>query len=169
MIPFGTFCSGIGAPEVASHGLGFEPIFNSEIESFPSRVLAHHWPTVPNLGDFTKIGSDWLDKIRILVAGTPCQAFSVAGLRNSLDDERGNLTLEFVKKVHAARHLFCALWENVPGVLSTDDNAFGCFLGALVGANDPLLPTNTPPPWTINPGLALAQGRKISHSRRRRE
>lgn len=140
-IPFGTMCSGIGAPEVAlGLGLGWRPVFFSEIEPFPSSVLAHHWPAVPNLGDFTLVDSEWLDRVRVLVAGTPCQAFSLAGKRLSLNDVRGNLTLSFVDKVHAARFLFAALWENVPGVLSTKDNAFGCFLGGLVGADAPLLP-----------------------------
>lgn len=138
MIPIGSFCSGIGAPEVAARGTPFHPVFFSEIDAFPSAVLAHHWPDVPNLGDFTAIDDRWLQRIQVLIAGTPCQAFSFAGLRKSLEDARGNLTLEFVRKVHAAKSLFCAAWENVPGVLSTDDNAFGCFLGALVGADDPL-------------------------------
>lgn len=89
-----------------------------------------------HLGDIT--AKDFTERaalVDLLVAGTPCQAFSVAGLRGSLADTRGNLTLRFVEIVHAIRPRI-TLWENVPGVLSTDDNAFGCFLAGLVGAND---------------------------------
>ena len=135
-----TVCSGIGAPEVASAGLGFRHVFMSEIEPFPSAVLAHRWPDVPNIGDMTKInGAAWNGKVGLLVGGTPCQAFSVAGLRNSLDDERGNLTLKFVELCNDIRPGFI-LWENVPGVLSTKDNAFGCFLAGIVGEGVPLVP-----------------------------
>lgn len=142
--------------------LGWEAVAFSEIEKFPSAVLAHHYPTIPNLGDFTKIDVRQLGHVDILCGGTPCQAFSVAGLRNSLADARGNLTLSFVRLAHelagiaeerpdvgpvhggeqqqpwAGNGLRNIVWENVPGVLNTKDNAYGCFLGALVGASDPL-------------------------------
>jgi len=145
-IVFGSFCSGIGAPEVAWHDvLGWESKFVSEIEPFPSAVLKARWPNVPNLGDFTAIPAEQMQGLDVLIAGTPCQAFSVAGLRQSLSDDRGNLTLSYVKHIHASRSLFCAAWENVPGVLNTSDNAFGCFLGALVGADDPVIPCSPPP------------------------
>lgn len=134
---FGSMCSGIEAASVAWEPLGWRAAFVAEIEAFPSAVLAHHWPDVPNLGDFTRIEIERYP-IELLVAGTPCQAFSVAGARRSLGDERGNLTLQFVKLVHASRTLRWVVWENVPGVLSTKDNAFGCFLGGLVGADVPL-------------------------------
>ncbi len=134
---YGSVCSGIEAASVAWHPLGWQPMFFSEIEAFPSSVLAHHWPDVPNLGDFTTIeGAAW--PIDVLVGGTPCQAFSMAGLRKGLNDARGNLTLSFVELVHATVTLRYALWENVPGVLSDDTNAFGCLLAGLVGADDPL-------------------------------
>ena len=96
-----------------------------------------------NLGDIT--AADFIDKARafghlnLLVAGTPCQAFSVAGNRRSLEDARGNLTLRFVEVVDAIEP-DAIFWENVPGVLSTKDNAFGCFLAALVGADDAIVP-----------------------------
>jgi DNA (cytosine-5)-methyltransferase 1 len=90
-----------------------------------------------NFGDFTKVDAN-AHPIEVLVGGTPCQAFSVAGLRQSLADDRGNLTLQFVRLVHASKSLRWAVWENVPGVLSTGDNAFGCFLGGLVGSDAPL-------------------------------
>ena len=136
-------CSGIEAATVAWHPLGWVPVAFSEIEKFPSAVLAHHYPTVPNLGDMTEMDVEPLGPIDILVGGTPCQAFSVAGLRQSLGDARGNLTLSYVRLIHELveyHGLRNAVWENVPGVLSTKDNAFGCFLGVIVGSDEPLLP-----------------------------
>jgi DNA (cytosine-5)-methyltransferase 1 len=139
---YGSVCSGIEAASVAWEPLGWHPVYFAEIEPFPSAVLAHHWPSVPNRGDFTFIADD-APAIDVLVGGTPCQAFSLAGLRRSLADARGNLTLQFVRLVHAHASrpnepLRWAVWENVPGVLSTKDNAFGCFLAGLVGGDDPL-------------------------------
>jgi DNA (cytosine-5)-methyltransferase 1 len=107
-------CSGIEAASVAWHGLGWEPVAFAEIEDFPAAVLKHRWPHVPNLGDFTRIeaasaehpptredkkdkkGSEavYVGAIDLLVGGTPCQSFSVAGLRGGLFDDRGNLALE---------------------------------------------------------------------------
>lgn len=142
-------CSGIEAASVAFEPLGWKPLAFSEIEPFPSAVLAHHFPDVPNLGDMTRF-DEWenLHDVDLLVGGTPCQAFSVAGLRNSLSDDRGNLTLTYVQILNKIDHErttrslqpSIALWENVPGILSTSDNAFGCFLGALAGENVPLEP-----------------------------
>ncbi len=140
-------CSGIEAATVAWHPLGWTPVAFSEIEKFPCAVLAHHYPDVPNLGDMTEMDVEPLGQIDILVGGTPCQAFSVAGLRQSLDDARGNLTLSYVRLIHelvADHGLRNAVWENVPGVLSTKDNAFGCFLGAIVGSDEPLVPSPKP-------------------------
>lgn len=134
-------CSGIEAASVAWHPLGWTPVAFSEIEKFPSAVLARHYPDVPNLGDMTEMDIEPLGNIDILVGGTPCQAFSVAGLRQSLGDARGNLTLSYVRLIHELvehHKLRNAVWENVPGVLSTKDNAFGCFLGAIVGSDEPL-------------------------------
>lgn len=94
---------------------------------------------IPNFGDFTRIAAQADDyPIDLLVGGTPCQAFSVAGARKGLDDARGNLTLAYVDLVHASKSLRWAVWENVPGVLSDATNAFGCFLAGLVGGDDPL-------------------------------
>ncbi|WP_050577738.1 DNA cytosine methyltransferase [Sinorhizobium meliloti] len=140
-------CSGIEAASVAWHPLGWRAVAYSEIEKFPSAVLAHHYPDVPNLGDFTKIDVASLGQVDILAGGTPCQAFSVAGLRQSLADERGNLSLEFVRLAHelaANNGLRNVVWENVVGVLSTKDNAFGCFLAGLVGADSALVPCERP-------------------------
>lgn len=149
---YGSVCSGIEAATVAWHSLGWKPAWFAEIEKFPSQVLAHHYHDVPNLGDMTtiaeKVKNKEVEAPDILVGGTPCQAFSVAGLRNSLDDDRGQLSLEFVRianEIDSARLVrgyepVIAVWENVPGVLNTKDNAFGCFLGALSGEECELQP-----------------------------
>lgn len=111
--------------------LGWKPAFFSEIESFPRAVLQHHYPCVPLHGDFTTIQEHDYDPIDLLVGGTPCQAFSVAGLRKGFADERGNLTLEFVRLAQRLKPRWL-VWENVPGVLSIDrGRAFGSFLGGL--------------------------------------
>lgn len=133
-------CSGIEAASVAWEKLGWKPVAFSEIEPFPSAVLNHHWPEVPNLGDMTKYESwKFEEAIDVLVGGTPCQAFSVAGLRKGLADPRGGLSLTFV---NIADHFNpkWTIWENVPGVLSSKDNGFGCFLGALAGEDGELKP-----------------------------
>lgn len=159
MMRYLSICSGIEAATVAWHPLGWSPVGFAEIETFPSAVLAHHYGSnmpgeplasngVPNHGDFTTLIVNPPD-CDLLVGGTPCQAFSIAGLRLSLADDRGNLSLQFVRLAHAIADRrpdrpFRAVWENVPGVLSTEDNAFGCFVGGLVGADDALIPC--PPP-----------------------
>jgi DNA (cytosine-5)-methyltransferase 1 len=131
---YATVCSGIGAPEAAWADMWGPPVFTSEIDKFPSAVLKHHYPDVPNYGDMTKY-KEWPDhELNVLVGGTPCQAFSVAGLRRSLEDDRGNLTLTFLGIVRRYRPRF-TIWENVPGVLNTRDNAFGHLLGGIVGAH----------------------------------
>ncbi len=115
---FATVCSGIGAPEVAWPD--WNPIFCSEIETFPCAVLKHHYPNVPNLGDMTKY-KEWPDydlTDGVICAGTPCQAFSIAGLRKGLDDPRGNLTLVFLGIIRRYRPRWMA-WENVPGIFSS--------------------------------------------------
>lgn len=130
-------CSGIEAATAAWHQYGWTPLAFCEIDKSASRVLAHHYPEVPNLGDFTAV--DWSQwSADICVGGTPCQAFSVAGLRKSLADERGNLSLEFIRAINIIRPRY-VVWENVPGVLSTADNAFGCFLAGLVGCDEPIV------------------------------
>jgi DNA (cytosine-5)-methyltransferase 1 len=124
-------CSGIEAATVAWHHLGWQPIAFSEIEPFPSAVLAHHYPNVPNLGDMTKFEEWNLEAIDLLVGGTPCQSFSVAGLRKGLADPRGNLMLTFLAIAQRQRPRWI-VWENVPGVLSSNGGRdFGTFLQAL--------------------------------------
>jgi DNA (cytosine-5)-methyltransferase 1 len=124
-------CSGIEAASVAWHPLGWQPVAFSEIEPFPSAVLAHHYPNVPNLGDMTKF-TEWPDEpVDLLVGGTPCQSFSVAGLRKGLEDPRGNLMLTYLAIAQRYRPRWL-VWENVPGVLSSNGGRdFGTFLGAL--------------------------------------
>lgn len=131
---YGSVCSGIEAATVAWDPLGFEPAWFSEIEKFPSAVLAHHYPKTPNLGDMTTI-KERITKngkaIDLLVGGTPCQSFSVAGLRKGMDDPRGNLALVFLGILDHLRPRWM-VWENVPGVLSSSRRRdFGAFLGAL--------------------------------------
>ena len=134
---YGSVCSGIEAATVAWHPLGWTPAWFAEIDPFASAVLAHRFPEVRNLGDFTSIRSNWLRRIGatpidLLVAGTPCQAFSVAGQRLGLDDPRGNLTLEFLRLAKRLRPRWI-VWENVPGVLSIDSGrTFGTVLRTLV-------------------------------------
>jgi DNA (cytosine-5)-methyltransferase 1 len=126
-------CSGIEAASVAWHPLGWQPVGFSEIEPFPSAVLAHHYPHVPNFGDMTKFQEWPLDAgaIDLLVGGTPCQSFSVAGLRQGLKDPRGNLMLTYLAIAARLRPRWI-VWENVPGVLSSSGGRdFGSFLGGL--------------------------------------
>lgn len=128
---YGSVCSGVEAASVAWEPLGFEPVFFSEIEPFPSAVLAHHWPDVPNHGDMTEFMSWPFKKIDILVGGTPCQSFSIAGLRKGLTDDRGNLSLTYMRMVDQLRPRW-TVWENVPGVLSANGGRdFGAIVGAL--------------------------------------
>jgi DNA (cytosine-5)-methyltransferase 1 len=126
---YGSVCSGIEAASVAWHPLGWRPAWFAEISAFPSAVLQHRWPGVKNHGDFTTIRDS--EPIDLLVGGTPCQSFSVAGLRGGLEDDRGNLALEFVRLAERLRPRW-VVWENVPGVLSSNGGRdFGSILGAL--------------------------------------
>ena len=149
---FGSVCSGIEAASVAWRDLGWRAAWFSEIEPFPCALLAHHYSYVPNLGDMTALPRRVLEgeiaAPDVLVGGTPCQAFSVAGMREGLNDPRGQLTIKFVELADAIDHVRRArgaessiiVWENVPGVLSDKGNAFGCFLGALSGESCELKP-----------------------------
>jgi DNA (cytosine-5)-methyltransferase 1 len=124
-------CSGIEAATAAWHPLGWEAFAYSEIEAFPAAVLAHHYPNTPNFGDMTKF-QEWPDAtIDLLVGGTPCQSFSVAGLRKGLADPRGNLMLTYLAIAARYRPQW-VVWENVPGVLSSNSGRdFGTFLAGL--------------------------------------
>ena len=168
---FGSVCSGIEAASVAWHPLGWEAAWLSEIEPFPCAVLKHHYPNVPNFGDMTllpdRILSGEVEAPDLFCGGTPCQAFSVAGLRNSLDDARGNLSLTFVGIANAIDHVRSVrrdapaiiFWENVPGVLNTKDNAFGCFLAALAGETEQIVPPGDK--WT-NSGCVFGPQRTVA-------
>lgn len=170
-ITFGSVCSGIEAASVAWGPLGWEAAWFSEIEKFPSELLRLRYPDVPNLGCMTTIAKS----IRqgkviapdILCGGTPCQSFSFAGARKSLDDERGSLTLTFCEIADAIDSIRrkekkppCIIfWENVPGVLNTADNAFGCFLAEIAGEVLPLKPSGER--WT-DAGAVLGPKRAVA-------
>lgn len=150
---YGSICSGIEAATVAWEPLGWKAAWFSEIEAFPSAVLAERWPEVVNLGDMTKIAAavraGEVQAPDVMVGGTPCQAFSIAGLRNGLADARGQLTLSYVelanaiddKRIERGEEEAIFVWENVPGVLTSHDNAFGCFLAGLAGESCELEPS----------------------------
>ncbi|MCG9081256.1 DNA cytosine methyltransferase [Laribacter hongkongensis] len=168
---FGSVCSGIEAASVAWEPLGWQAAWLAEIEPFPAAVLAHRFPGVPNLGDMTRIARRVLtgdvEAPDVLVGGTPCQAFSVAGMREGLADSRGQLTIKFVELADAidfvrrrrGQDSSVIVWENVPGVLSSKDNAFGCFLAALAGEDDELVPAGEK--WS-NAGYVLGPARAIA-------
>ena len=124
-------CSGIEAASVAWRPLGWEAVGFSEIERFPNMVLEHHYPDVPNFGDMNE-HKEWPNtNPDVLVGGTPCQSFSVAGLRQGMADPRGNLALVYLAVAERQRPRWL-VWENVPGVLSSHGGRdFGSFLGAL--------------------------------------
>jgi DNA (cytosine-5)-methyltransferase 1 len=131
---FGSVCSGIEAATLAWAPLGWRAAFYAEISKFPSQVLEHHHPNTPNVGDFTRLarGEADIPAIDLLVGGTPCQSFSIAGLRGGLADDRGNLALQFLVLAQRARPRWL-VWENVPGVLSSSGGRdFGSILGGLV-------------------------------------
>jgi DNA (cytosine-5)-methyltransferase 1 len=129
---YGSVCSGIEAATVAWRPLGWHAAWFSEIEKFPKAVLAHHYPDTPDLGDMTTIcDRENLPSIDLLVGGTPCQSFSVAGEREGLDDARGNLALEFCRILETLKPRWF-VWENVPGILSSNDGKdFGTILGKM--------------------------------------
>ncbi len=168
---FGSVCSGIEAASAAWEPLGWQAAWLAEIEPFPGAVLAHRFPGVPNLGDMTRIARRVLtgdvEVPDVLVGGTPCQAFSVAGMRKGLADSRGQLTIKFVELADAidfvrrrrGQDSSVIVWENVPGVISSKDNAFGCFLAALAGEDDELVPAGKK--WS-NAGYVLGPSRAIA-------
>ena len=167
---FISICSGIEAASVAFSPLGWKAIAFSEIEPFPCAVLAHHYPDVPNFGDMTKF-REWPEEIfanaDAVVGGPPCQAFSVAGARNGLNDDRGNLTLTYAELINHADAIrfihgkppVVVLYENVHGLLSDKTGAFGCFLAGLAGEDCALEPPGGR--WT-DAGCVLGPERAIA-------
>lgn len=148
---FGSVCSGIEAASYVLKPLGIKPLWLSEIEDFPCRFLASNYSESPNLGDMNDIPmlikEGKIEVPDLLCGGTPCQAFSLAGWREGINDDRGQLTLKFfdilnqMDAVRMAKGLNRAVcfWENVEGVLTDDDNAFGCFLAGLAGLDEPIV------------------------------
>ena len=126
--------SGVEAATLAWAPIGWEPVCFCEIDDFPSAVLRHRWPSVPNLGDITKVR--WKEVLRewgpvdLVVGGSPCQSFSIAGKRNGLEGASG-LMWEYVRCVREVMPRW-VLWENVPGALSSSHGEdFRCLLESL--------------------------------------
>lgn len=156
MMDYATVCSGIEAVSVAVEPYGFKPQWFSEIEPAPCAVLDHYWPHVPNHGDMTMLAGRVLGRSipapSLLWASTPCQSFSVAGMRKGLLDERGQLTIATVRLLDAIDFIrqrrgdepAVLAWENVTGALSDENNAFGAYLAALAGESEALEPGPRP-------------------------
>lgn len=152
MITYATACSGVESFSLAVDGMGMQALWFSEIEPHPCSVLAHHFPQVPNLGDMMRLRMyldlDDIEPVDLFAAGTPCQAYSLAGLQDGLDDPRGQLTLEYVRICNSNdealkrrnREPAVLFWENVPGVLADKTNAFGHLLAGLAGEDAPFQP-----------------------------
>lgn len=153
---FGSVCSGIEASQLAFSPFGFNQLWSSEIAEFPSKVLEHHFSNVPNVGDMIELPKLILDKKYeapdLFCGGTPCQAFSLAGWKNGLADERGQLTMTFIEIANAIDKIrqqqnkkkTIVLWENVEGVLNDRTNAFGNFIAGLAGYEEEIKVTK----WT---------------------
>ena len=128
---YGSVCSGVEAASVAWKPLGWKAQFVSEIDKFPNAVLAHHYPDVPNYGDMNNFKEWNANTIDLLVGGTPCQSFSIAGLRKGLAAPGGNLMLTYLAMAEQLKPKWL-VWENVPGALSSNGGRdFGTFLSAL--------------------------------------
>ncbi|UWY29579.1 DNA (cytosine-5-)-methyltransferase [Flavobacterium sp. TR2] len=147
-LTFGSVCSGIEASQLAFSPFGYQQLWSSEIAEFPSKVLNHHYPNIPNLGNMTELPEMILQgKVQapdLFCGGTPCQAFSLAGWKNGLEDKRGQLTITFIEIANAIDEIrkkekkdrSIVLWENVEGVLNDKTNAFGNFIAGLAGFDD---------------------------------
>lgn len=168
-ITFGSVCSGIEAAQLAFNPYGLKQVWSSEIAEFPCKVLEHHFPHVPNVGDMTNIPQLILDKKYIapdlFCGGTPCQAFSLAGWKNGLADERGQLTMTFIEianaidtiRIKEKKKPAIVLWENVEGVLNDKTNAFGNLIAGLAGFDNEL----TVSKWSKS-GLVFGKTRNVA-------
>lgn len=166
---FGSVCSGIEAASFVLEPLNIRPLWFSEIDDFPSRFLAWKYTHIANIGDMNdipqKIQREQIEVPDLLCGGTPCQAFSLAGWKNGLEDHRGQLTLKYIdiiNEIDKIRHKRgdCSavfFWENVEGVLTNKTNAFGCFLAGLAGYDEPLVV----PKWT-SAGILHGKTRNIA-------
>lgn len=143
---FASICTGIGGFDLAFERAGFTLLWMCEKDRQCRDVLRKHWPDKPIYEDMLTLDTGTVGRPDVLCGGTPCQGFSVAGLGKSLGDERSNLCRRFVQ-ICDELNPGLVLWENVPGVLSQSDNAFGCFLGALVGMSAPLVPPDYVNRW----------------------
>lgn len=166
---FGSVCSGIEAASFILEPLGVKPLWLSEIAEFPKRFLSHSYPHIPNLGDMNgipvMIDEGKIETPDLLCGGTPCQAFSLAGWKNGLKDDRGQLTLKYIDILNSidkqrenkglSRASF--LWENVEGVLKDKTNAFGYFLAGLLGLTEPIEFSKWP-----NAGVIYGENRNIA-------
>lgn len=153
---FGSVCSGIEAASFVLEPMGVKPLWLSEIEDFACRFLSNKYPHIPNKGDMNDIPqmlkAGLIEAPDLLCGGTPCQAFSLAGLKNGLDDHRGQLTLKYIDilneidiiRASQGKQPACFLWENVEGVLTDKTNAFGCFIAGLAGYDEPIAVTKWP-------------------------
>lgn len=169
LLTFGSVCSGIEAASFVLKPLGVYPLWFSEIADFPNKFLSLTYPEIPNCGDM----NDVPDKIKnnsvgipdLLCGGTPCQAFSLAGWKNGLNDDRGQLTLKYfdilnaIDEKRAQKNMSkCVFfWENVEGVLKDKTNAFGLFLAGLLGFDKAIDVSVWP-----NAGLILGKERNIA-------
>lgn len=166
---YGSLCSGIEAASFVLEPLNKRPLWLSEIAEFQSRFLATRYPHAPNLGDMNeipeKITNREVTAPDLLCGGTPCQAFSLAGWRNGINDDRGQLTLKYIDIVNAIDEIRLAdgqnrvvfFWENVEGALTDKTNAFGCFLAGLLGLDEPISVKK----WTTA-GVAYGKDRNVA-------
>jgi len=150
MITVGSVCSGIEAASVAWQPLGMKFEWFSEIEPFPSRLLKERYPNTSNLGDMKHIPHAILNgeiyAPDLICGGTPCQAFSLAGHKAGLGDERADLTMRFIDIIEANDSMLkrngqkstIIFWENVEGILKDKTNAFGRFISSMAGFEEPL-------------------------------
>lgn len=166
---FGSVCSGIEAASFVLEPIGVKPLWLSEIEDFACRFLLTKYPHIPNIGDMNDIPqmlkSEQIKTPDLLCGGTPCQAFSLAGLKNGLDDHRGQLTLKYIDilneidTIRSTQGLqkTCFFWENVEGVLTDKTNAFGCFIAGLAGYEEPITVSKWP-----NAGIVHGKIRNVA-------